>query len=36
MSKINDIIYRTDTCDLQTKIVLYENQEKLRKQVDGS
>ena len=35
MSKINYIIYRPDTCNLQTKLALYRDQEKLLKQVDG-
>ena len=36
MSKINYIIYRPDTCNLQIKIVLYKNQEKLLKQEDAN
>ena len=36
MSKINYIIYRPDTCNLQTKLALYQDQEKLLKQVDGT
>ena len=36
MSKIIYIIYRPDTCDLQTEILLYREQERLLKQVDGS
>ena len=36
MSKINNIIYTPDTSNLHTKIVLYWNQEKLLKKVDGS
>ena len=34
MSKINYIIYRPDTCNLQTKIVLKWDQEKLLKHID--
>ena len=36
LSKINYIIRRLDTCNLQTKIVLYPDKAKLLKQVDGS
>ena len=36
MSKINYVIYRPGKCNLQTKIVVYRDQEKLLKQVDGS
>ena len=36
MSKINYINYRPDTCNLETKILLYRDQEKLLKQVDSS
>ena len=35
ISKTSYIIYRPDTCNLHTKIVLYQDQEKLLKQVDG-
>ena len=35
MSKITYIIYRPGTCNLQIKIVLYRDQRKLLKQVDG-
>ena len=36
MSTINYINYRPDTCNLQTKIILYRDQEKLLEQVDAS
>ena len=36
MSKINYKIHRPDICNLQTKTVLYRDQEKLLKQVDDS
>ena len=36
MSKINYIIYRPDISNLQIKIVLHRDEEKLLKQVDGS
>ena len=36
ISKIKYKIYRPDTSNLQTKIVLYRDHEKLLKQVDGS
>ena len=36
MRKIKNIIYRPDICNLQTKTVLFLDQEKLLKQVDGS
>ena len=36
MCKTNYIIYRPDTCNLQIKILLHQDQEKLPKQVDGS
>ena len=36
MYKITYIIYRPETCNLQTKILLYQDQKKLLKQVDGS
>ena len=36
MYKITYTIYRPETCNLQTKILLYQDQKKLLKQVDGS
>ena len=36
MSKINYIIYRPETCNLETEIFFYRDQEKFLKQVDGS
>ena len=36
MSKINYIIYKPATCNLQTKTSLYRDQEKLQRQVDCS
>ena len=36
MFKINYIIYKFDTYNLQTKIVLYRDQEKVVKQIDDS
>ena len=36
MSSINNILYRPATRNLQTKIVVYRDQEKLLKQVEGS
>ena len=36
MSKIDYMIYRPETGNLQTKILLYRDQEKLLKQKDGS
>ena len=36
MSKINYIIYRPETYNLQTKVLLYRDHEKLLKQIDGS
>ena len=36
MFKINYIIYKLDTYNLQTKIVLYRDQEKVVKQIDDS
>ena len=36
MPKMNYIVYRPDTCNLQTKTVLYRDLKKLLKQVDGN
>ena len=36
MFKINYIIYKLDTYNLQTKIVLYRDHEKVVKQIDDS
>ena len=36
MFKTNYMIYRPETCNLQAKIVLYPEQEKLLQQVYGS
>ena len=36
MPKISYIISRPDKCNLQTKIVVYRDQEKLLRQADGS
>ena len=36
MSETNYVIYLPDVCNLQIKIVLHRDQEKLLKQVDGS
>ena len=36
MSKTNCMIYRPEICNLQAKIVLYREQEKLLQQLYGS
>ena len=36
MSKVRNIIYRPDTCNLQRKTILFPDQGKLLKQIDGS
>ena len=36
MSKMTNTIYRPETFNLQTKIILFPDQQKILKQVDGS